>query len=263
MRTCIVLMYHVIDQPRASAEARLCCPPEGFRAQLEYLHRHNYTVVPLAELARSLREGNALPRRAAVITFDDGSSCTYSQALPMLNDYGFPATVFVVSGLVGRTNEWLRGADFPERRMLSATELRSLVAGGVDVGSHSVAHPWLARIPLQEARNELKNSKAQLEDTIGGPVQHFAYPFGSYNEAVRDAAAEVGYTAACSTRWGKRHTAADLFALRRVEIMGQDSLFQFACKLRIATHHVPPIPEARHLLRRGLEKMGVLEPRPA
>jgi peptidoglycan/xylan/chitin deacetylase (PgdA/CDA1 family) len=254
-------MYHVIDRPRSSAEARLCCPPENFAAQLDYLRRQGYTVQPLASLARSLREGTNLPRRSAVITFDDGSSCTYERALPILGEYGFPATVFMVSGLIGRDNDWLRGAGFPVRRMLSASELRGLDAGRIEVGSHSATHPWLSRIPLEQARVELKDSKAQLEDVIGRPVEHFAYPFGNYNDAVRSAVAEAGYSAACSTRWGKRHTEADLFALRRVEVMGQDSLLKFAWKLRVATNHMPPVPEARHLLRQGLEKMRILSPR--
>jgi peptidoglycan/xylan/chitin deacetylase (PgdA/CDA1 family) len=237
----------------------LCCPPENFAAQLDYLRRQGYTVQPLANLARSLREGTNLPRRSAVITFDDGSSCTYERALPVLSEYGFPATVFMVSGLIGRDNEWLRGAGFPVRRMLGASELRRLDAEGIEVGSHSATHPWLAKIPLEQARAELNDSKAQLEDVIGRPVG--ISPAFRLQDAVRSAVAEAGYSAACSTRWGKRHTEVDLFALRRVEVMGQDSLLKFAWKLRVATNHMPPVPEARHLLRQGLEKMRLLSPR--
>jgi peptidoglycan/xylan/chitin deacetylase (PgdA/CDA1 family) len=147
--------------------------------------------------------------------------------------------------------------------MLNAPELRSLNSGGIEVGSHTVGHPRLTGLAPQEVRMELRSSKSQLEDVLGRPVEHFAYPFGNYNDAVRDAVADAGYSSACSTRWGKRHTASDLFALRRVEVQGRDSLFQFALKLRIATNHMPPIPEARHLLRQGLEKTGILDRRPA
>jgi peptidoglycan/xylan/chitin deacetylase (PgdA/CDA1 family) len=254
-------MDHVSDRPRTSREARFCCSPECFAAQLDYLARHSYIVLPLADLVRSLDEGTPVPSRAVAITFDDGSSCTYERALPILSEHRFPATVFMISGLIGRDNEWLSGAGFPKRRMLSGAELRQLEGGGMKVGSHTVSHPWLARIPLERARAELADSKAQLEDVLGNPVAHFAYPYGSYNEDVRNAVAEAGYSAACSTRWGKRHTSADLFSLRRVEVMGQDSLLQFALKLHVATHHMPPVAEPRDLLRRGLEKTGILKPR--
>jgi peptidoglycan/xylan/chitin deacetylase (PgdA/CDA1 family) len=261
MKSCVVLMYHVVDQPRSSRETRLCCPPESFAEQMDYLQRRRYSVISLSELANSLRENISLPERAVVLTFDDGSACTYEQAMPILRKYRYPATVFVISGLLGKNNEWLRDAGFPERRMLNADEIRALEAERFDIGSHTVTHQWLARIPLSQARAEIRNSKAQLEDVLGHEVAHFAYPFGSYTPEVRDAVVEAGYRAACSTRWGKKHSGFELFDLRRVEIQGKDSLLQFVLKLHAATHNMPPVPEARHLIRRGLEGMGLLRKR--
>jgi peptidoglycan/xylan/chitin deacetylase (PgdA/CDA1 family) len=230
---------------------------------MDYLERKQYSVIPLAQLARSLRQKDFLPKKSVVVTFDDGSSCTYEQAMPILADHGFPATVFMISGLVNRSNEWLLGRGFPERRMLNALELRALNEQGIEVGSHTVTHPWLSRIPVDRARAEIRDSKAQLEDLVGREVDHFAYPYGDYSAAVRECVWETGYTVACSTRWGKRHTVEDIFALRRVEITGQDSLVQFALKLRIATHNMPPLPETRCFLRQGLERLGLLGERHA
>ena len=256
MNACVVLMYHMVDSPQSNREATLCCSPTNFAAQMEYLHRHDYAVIRLAQLVRSLRDGGDLPNRSVVITFDDGSSCTYEKAMPILKKFDFPATVFVISGLVGGSNEWLQRVGFPERRMLSVEEVRRLDAAGLDVGSHTVSHPWLGRIPLDQARAEVRDSKTQLEDFLGRQVMHFAYPYGDYTAAVRDLVVEAGYMAACSTRWGKNHAKNELFAVRRVEIKGQDSLLQFALKLRVGTHNMPPLPEARNLVRRGLEAMG-------
>jgi peptidoglycan/xylan/chitin deacetylase (PgdA/CDA1 family) len=258
MNACTVLMYHIVDSPKSNREAALCCAPKEFAAQMEHLHRHGYAVIRLAQLVQSLRDGVNLPSKAVVITFDDGTSCTYEKAMPILRELGFPATVFVISGLVGKNNEWLRAAGFPERRMLSVEELRRLEAAGLDVGSHTVSHPRLGLIPLDQARAEVRDSKVQLEDMLGREVAYFAYPYGNYNAAVRDLALEAGYVAACSTRWGKSHAKKELFALRRIEIYGQDSLLQFALKLRLGTHNMPPLPEARSLVRRGLEAMGYL-----
>lgn len=261
MSTCVVLMYHIVDKPRSSQEARLCCDPVQFSAQMEYLQRQHYSVVPLARLIRHLRDGESLPARAVVITFDDGSSCTYEQAMPILSAHGFPATVFMVSGLVDGNNEWLLDDGFPQRRMLSTAQLRGLSEGGIEVGSHTITHPWLSRIPLERANEEIRESKKRLEDLLGRPIDYFAYPFGDYSQAVRQFVSDAGYSGACSTRWGKRHKEADLFDLRRVEVTGQDSLLQFSLKLRLGTHNMPPIPEARNLVRRRLEALGLLAER--
>ncbi len=145
--------------------------------------------------------------------------------------------------------------------MLSTAQLRGLNEEGIEVGSHTVTHPWLSRIPLERASEEIRESKERLEDLLGRPVDHFAYPFGDYSQAVRQIVIEAGYSGACSTRWGKRHKQADLFDLRRVEVTGQDSLLQFALKLRLGTHNMPPVPEARNLIRRRLEAMGLLAER--
>jgi peptidoglycan/xylan/chitin deacetylase (PgdA/CDA1 family) len=261
MTSCTILMYHAVDRPQSSVEAALCCDPETFAAQMDYLDRHGYAVVPLARLVRAARAEDDLPDRSVVVTLDDGLNCTCETALPILERRGFPATVFVVSGLLGRTNEWLHTAGFPKRSMLSVAGLRRLAAAGLDVGSHTVSHPWLSKLPANVARAEVRDSKARLEDIIGRPVVHFAYPYGDYTAAVRDFVVEAGYVAACSTRWGRHHAKKQLFALRRVEINGQDSLLQFAVKLRIGTHHVPPLPEARSLVRQGLEAIGCLHER--
>src|SRR5262249_31005923 len=218
MTSCPILMYHAVARPQSSVEDSLCCDPQTFAGHMDYLHRHAYQVVPLARLVRAVHAGDDLPDRSVVVTLDDGLDCSCVTALPILERFGFRATVFVVSGLVGRTNEWLRPAGFPNRSMLSVADLRSLAAAGWDIGSHTATHPWLSKLPPEAARAEIGDSKARLEDMLGQAVVHFAYPYGDYTAAVRDFVVEAGYVAACSTRWGRRHAKRQLFALRRVEI---------------------------------------------
>ncbi len=225
---------------------------------MDYLQRHNYTVIPLSQLVQSCHEQKKLPDKAIVITFDDGTACIYEHAMPILEKYSFPATVFVISGLLGKHNKWLTDIGFPLRPMLNIKEIQSLDDGIIKVGSHTVLHPWLGNIPLDLAQAEIKDSKACLEDILGHAVPYFAYPFGNYSLEVQKIVIEAEYTAACSTYWGKNYTNADLFALKRVEIRGDDSLFQFALKLHTCTHNMPPIAEARQLMRRGLEHLGLL-----
>jgi peptidoglycan/xylan/chitin deacetylase (PgdA/CDA1 family) len=261
MSSCAVLMYHVVDGPGSAREKRLCCDPGQFAAQMDYLARNGYSVVPLQRLVASLQGTDVLPSKAVAITFDDGFSCLCENALPVLATHGFPATVFMIAGLIGRSNEWQQETGTVVRRMLSAEQLRILAAAAIDIGSHTVNHPHLAKIPLAEARAEVRDSKSRLEDVLGRAVPHFAFPYGSFSPQVRDEVIAAGYVAACSTRWGKRHSIDDLFSLRRVEIQGSDSLLTFAMKLHIATNHMPPIPEARQLVRQTLNRAGLLSPR--
>jgi peptidoglycan/xylan/chitin deacetylase (PgdA/CDA1 family) len=250
MSGCIVLMYHVIDSPRAASEARYCTPPKMFRQQMQHLHATGWNVIPLAELVRSMGEKRATPARSVVITFDDGTACTHEAALPVLGEFGFPATVFAVSDLVDGRNEWMIREGQPARAMLSTVQLRELHAAGVEIGSHTACHAWMARISPSQAADEARRSKDRLEDILGKPVRHFAYPYGNQSKAAREAVRDAGYEAACTTRSGKNDLDTDRFALRRTEIRGDDAFWQFCAKLRSATHDMPPWSLARATARR-------------
>lgn len=259
--TCTVLMYHVVGDPLGAGEARQCCPLPAFRAQMACLADGGWNVIPLADCVRWLAGGGALPDRAVVITFDDGTACTRDAALPVLQQHGFPATVFMVAGLVGGRNEWMCQAGGTERRMLTAAQLREMAAAGVEIGSHAFDHRHLAGRPAGELAHEARDSKARLEDLTGAPVRHFAYPYGSHDAATVAAVREAGYAAACSTIMGRNHRGADLFALRRTEVMGGDALWQFRLKLRAGTHDMPPWSLLRSTARRTLVSAGLMTAR--
>jgi peptidoglycan/xylan/chitin deacetylase (PgdA/CDA1 family) len=250
MPGCVVLMYHVIDSPRAASEARFCTPQHVFRQQMRHLYTTGWNVIPLAELVRSVTEKRPAPARSVVITFDDGTACTHEAALPVLSEFGFSATVFAVSDLVGGRNEWMIREGQPARPMLSTLQLRELHAAGVEIGSHTARHAWMDRISPSHAADEARMSKARLEEILGHPVRHFAYPYGNHSQAVRDVVRDAGYEAACTTRSGKNGPDTEIFALRRTEIRGDDSMWQFCAKLLSGTHDMPPWSLARATARR-------------
>lgn len=258
MGRCVVLMYHVVDDPRSDGEARFCCTPAMFALQMKHLADDGWRVIRLSELVSHLRAGTDPGKRTVVVTFDDGTACTREQALPILARHAFPATVFVVSSLVDRRNEWMVRDGHPARPLLSATQVRELDAAGIDVGSHTANHVWLARIPFDDALKELRNSKEQLESLLGKPVRHFAYPYGNFNREVRDAVERIGYEGACSTRWGRNGFETDRFAINRVEVMGADSLLQFRLKLHSGTHDMPPWSVPRAAVKRALQGLGMM-----
>lgn len=256
-----ILMYHVIDEPGNAAEARFCRTPAAFRRDMEQIHGAGYQVLPLAAVLDGVAGRTVLPERAVAITFDDGVACSYENALPILQEYSYPATVFAITGLLGRYNAWSEEFGFPRRRMLTNSEVRALVDGGVDVGSHTVNHPWLGKSDAVVVKREVHDSKAVLEDILGREVRHFAYPFGSWSKVARDAVVEAGYTGACSTMPGSNKQGADSFLLRRTEIKGGDAPWQFRLKLRFATNDMPPVSEARRLARHALEGLGLIRAR--
>lgn len=256
-----ILMYHMVAEPGNAAEARFCRTPEAFRADMEQIRLSGLQVLPLATVLDGVAGRVSISDRAVAITFDDGVACAYENALPILQEYGYPATVFVISGLLGGHNDWCEEFGFPRRRMLVKSEVRALAEAGVDIGSHTVSHPWLGKSDLIVVKREVHDSKIALEDILGREVTHFAYPFGSWSNVARDAVIEAGYTGACSTMSGINKKGTDTFLLRRTEIKGSDAPWQFRLKLRFATNDMPPISEARRLARHALEGLGLIRAR--
>lgn len=217
-----ILTYHHIQAPPASGEnPGLFVPPENFERQLEYLKRSRIPVLTLDGLAKSLNEsetaGNA---PGAVITFDDGYADNALQALPLIQKRGFTAAFFITTG-------WIGGTSPQGHPMMNADQIRELAGAGMTIGSHTVTHPWLGRIPLEEARRELSDSKAMLENIIGAPVRWLCYPSGSFNMEIEQVARELGYSGACSVIRDNRMHARQLFHLPRAMVMHDTSALRF------------------------------------
>lgn len=147
-----------------------------------------------------------------LLTFDDGFANLATNALPLLAEHGAPAAVFVTTQHVRHPSDWLpatrRAAEqypgtlAPELARdlfdgLSAGQLRAVAASPlVTVGSHSVSHPLLTRLPDAELARELADSKRFLEEVTGRPVDLFAYPTGDYDRRVMAAVRAAGYRGA-------------------------------------------------------------------
>lgn len=252
-------MYHIVDEPRGEAEDQLCCRPAEFARQMAYLADEGWQVIPLTVLADAARRGQPLVDKAVVVTFDDGTACTLERALPILQRHGFTATVFVVAGLVGGRNDWVRREGHPERALLTAPQLRELIAGGIEVGSHAVSHVRMAGLPAETLAREAGDSRNRLRDVVGRDVLHFAYPYGSHDAAAIAAVRSAGYMSACSTLMGRnRLPSSNLFSLRRTEVKGRDSLWQFKLKLHSGTHDMPPWSIPRAAIRNLLTRSGII-----
>jgi peptidoglycan/xylan/chitin deacetylase (PgdA/CDA1 family) len=158
----------------------------------------------LATLLRGLESPDELPRRSAVITFDDGYRSVLEFALPCLLQFGYPAVHFVPTAYIGRWNEFDCGAE-PTEPICDWDELRELERRGVAVQAHSVRHRHFSELSPGELEEELRRSKGDLETGLSRPVEMFSFPYGDDGvdpQATGQALSRVGYRAACLYKGG-------------------------------------------------------------
>ena len=225
-----IVMYHLVSPDRPSAFHSYSVTAADFRAQVGMLTRLRCTAVSPDDLFAAQLSGRPLPKRAVLITFDDGFEDCLRHAAPALHEAGFQATMYVVAGLLASTSRWMAdlGLDLP---LVSAAQVRELEQAGVRCESHSVTHPRLASLSRESIREELCRSRATLEDLTGHTVRHLAYPHGSYDGRVRGEALAAGYQTAYTTRPGKAVLSDDPLAMPRVKVDGRDGRRDFLARL--------------------------------
>lgn len=204
-----IMMYHHVEgssTPRANYVT-----PEKFEWHMDYLKKHGYRVISLAELTGRIKAKSPIPHNSVVITFDDGYANNYDQAFPVLKKYGFPATIFAVAGLVGQDG------------YLTWDQIREMERSGVTVGSHTLDHPYLPELSTEEQRRQIMDSKLLLEQGTGHRIDHFAYPSGGFDESSKALVREAGYQAACTTNRGFDPSNSDLFELNRIRFSDKDN----------------------------------------
>ena len=232
-----ILMYHQVVPATATGVGRgLRVAPEAFDAQMRLLRRLGWRTLRLADLVGLLEGGLVLPRRRFVLTFDDAFLGVLEHAAPILADLGFAATVFAPSGLVGSCRALDGGPDHEEKRLMSWGDLRAWRAGGHDIGAHTRTHPHLPRLDAVACAEELMGARTDIATALGEAPSLFAYPYGDWTQAVAAAVQGCGYTAACTTRFGRVTVAAHRFALPRISVGADLDLPHFAYRLARADH---------------------------
>ncbi len=211
-----ILLYHHISQ--AGSTSRYVVSLKDFEAQMASLQRWGYTTISLGLLHQALTQGAALPAKPLLITFDDGYQEVYTQALPVLQRYGFTGVVLVVVGQVG------------VGKSLNADQIRALAAAGWEIGSHSWSHVNLRR-PEVKLKHEIEDSRLVLEQLSGQPISVFAFPYGVTSPYVTRLVQEAGYAVALGLGGSYRHKAKGRYYLSRIEIQGGYDLETFASLL--------------------------------
>lgn len=229
-----VLFYHRVADDRDE----LAVSVRRFREQMGFLAAEGYTVLDVTEIAVLLAAGE-LPERTIGLSFDDGCRDIAENAVPVLAERGFRATVFVATGVTSGRARFAWYARQPP--LLSWDEIVVLDRGDtLEFEAHSVTHPNLLAIDDEQAVLEIAGSKAELEEHIGRPVTAFSYPAGLFGERERRIVAQVGYDLAVSCEPGVNLPTTDRFALRRRQIDARDRLLDFRAK--VGGGHDTPLP---------------------
>jgi peptidoglycan/xylan/chitin deacetylase (PgdA/CDA1 family) len=180
---------------------------EQFKNHLEYLERHEYTVLSLGQALDGLYSDKRLPEKTAVITIDDGYSCVWDKAIPLLERYGYPASIFVSTSHVGGKN------------YLSWEQLRKLKEKGFEIGNHSHSHAYFLNEPRAQIADsfeaDLKISHKEFRRGLGGVPELYAYPFGEYVPEMMAILEKHGYKAAAAQHSGVIYQGSNPFALPR------------------------------------------------
>jgi peptidoglycan/xylan/chitin deacetylase (PgdA/CDA1 family) len=225
-------MYHRLGRVRRGSLVKgHYVRTHQFSNHLKLIHALKRTPITLAQLSDGFSGEVALPSKPIVITFDDGYQSFFEIGLPQLALRGYPATVFLVTGLVGLNNAWdLRMGDVEERLMDRRTILECR-AQGVEFGSHTVTHAHLPQLDLAEAAAEIQTSKLDLESWLGGPVNFFCYPYGAETPSIRELVRNGGYLGATTVKTGVNGPRTDPFGWGRINVRSTTSLFRLAFKL--------------------------------
>lgn len=221
-------MYHSISD----GQGRLAVKPEQFRAEMRYLAEQGFEILSLQDAYARLKTNGDLSS-TIVLTFDDGHRDFLTAALPILEKYGFTATLFVVTRK-SQSNWRSDGAAAP---LLSRDEIQDLKARGFSFGSHTATHPDLTLLDDSALARELTDSHAAIAE-LGETFIPFAYPGGNFTRRERDAVERSGYDCAVIVggRWGNG-PETDRFLLKREPMLASDSVEWF--KKRVNGYYEP------------------------
>lgn len=204
--TVPVLTYHRVAPLSAVGQLDLKVDPANFAAELAALHNAGYHTIHQAQLFDALYKGAALPPKPIIISVDDGYVDDVRTILPDLERWHMVATFFVITGRM------------TEPGFLTAAQIRELDRAGMDVGDHTAHHVDLRLLSPSELETETAGSRQVLEGVLGHPVYFFAYPFGTYNDAVLRALRTAGFTMAYTTAGGTTESTAAPLTMPRVHV---------------------------------------------
>jgi peptidoglycan/xylan/chitin deacetylase (PgdA/CDA1 family) len=222
-----VAMYHSVsncpDDPY-----NITVTPGRLQRQFAWMAGRGLRGVSMRELLDARARGQE--RGLVGLTFDDGYTDFVTTALPVLHRWGFTATVFVLSGLLGGENDW--EATGPRKQLLDVEGIRVAADAGMEIASHGLTHVDLTRADDEVLHTEVAESRHRLAGITGDDIEGFCYPYGHLDERATDAVQRAGYRYACAITPGPAGSGD--FALPRIHIGEADTALRLELKRRLA-----------------------------
>ncbi|MFH1824713.1 MAG: polysaccharide deacetylase family protein [Candidatus Firestonebacteria bacterium] len=210
------------DESEYSKKTDLIVSAENFERQMKFI-KESYSVISLKDFIEHMDLKKTLDSNSVVITFDDGDKSIYTYAYPILKKYNIPTTVFIYTNVA------------KEKRGLNWDEIKEMSNNGIDFGSHTISHCNLVKKLNNETHNEyeerikkeLVDSKKIIEEKTGKEIEYLAYPYGEYDEFVKDEAIKLGYKATLIVKWGKNYVSRSKYDLKRRIVCGKYTMKEF------------------------------------
>jgi peptidoglycan/xylan/chitin deacetylase (PgdA/CDA1 family) len=180
--------------------------PSVFAEEIDALASHGYHPISQLQLFNALFHGASLPVKPILLTVDDGYIDDVKTILPVLEAHHFVATFYIIT------------RRFHEPGFLNPTEVRRLDAAGMDIGAHTRTHVPLATLPAAQVTEQVAGSRSDLERVLGHPVQWFAYPFGSFDDAVVAELRRAGFVLAVTTEGGTSESSRAPLTMPRIHV---------------------------------------------
>lgn len=214
-----VLMYHMIGNEPGNAAIMT---EANLRIQMNYLRDHGYHPITMQELYDYVTKGAPLPEKPVCITFDDGYLDSYTIVYPLMKEYGFPWTLFLITDDVGK----------PYNRM-TWDQLREMAnSHTVTIANHTLSHPKLHNLATRaEKEKEIVESNKALKYQLGVDNVWLAYPYGDYDDEVIDICKKAGIKMAVTTDAGRVHVGSFPYDLKRAYIGNDISIARFSERL--------------------------------
>ena len=204
-----ILCYHKIALPPKQARIKgLYLEPKLFLRQINEIKQ--------AGLAFSFPESSTVSKKETItITFDDGFVSNLIEAVPLMKKVGVQAINYLVADRLGQTSDWEAREGGEADPLMDESQVREWLTAGHQIGAHTCTHPRLSQISEAEAKEEISASRKKLEDRFGVLIEHFAFPYGDYNQTTLELVREAGFKTACTMHRGINLPSTPRFELKR------------------------------------------------
>lgn len=216
-----ILVYHSISSDKSDLSLKI----NEFEKQIIFLKKRGFETTSFDKIDKN-------KKKQIIITFDDGYKDICSHALPILKKYGFKATCFLVSNLIGKKNTWdaLKN-NFISKDLMTIEDINEWLGNGMLIGSHSHNHNDLTKLNKSDLENDIDFSKKKLEDKFGIEIENFCYPFGKVNKLVYEVVKNKFKRAVTINRSRYDLDKHNLFLIPRIDMGKNISSLKICLKL--------------------------------